>query len=224
MRITRQFIVQFFRECCTFENVHVWAKLYGKIFNERALCCRMQKIMRREKGDLRSQLNHPAMLCSDIKFDSSVYQGQQQALFNENGVYFGATVIGAQQFSTVRLEKYTIATKAAEISKRGFANMFESVCKSWVLRSRMDRFLGKNCTISGSDLLLQYNVLKTVGRAAHICTQKKVFCAGYNKKPKKRKKVHLCDNGNDEPSMICGTGTWVKSPSIDLGVVIPRNG
>ena len=85
-----------------------------KIFNERALCCRMQKIMGGEKGHLRSQLNHPAMLCSDIKFDSSVYQGQQQALFNEKRCLFwcygdqGATIL------MVRPEKYTIATKAAK--------------------------------------------------------------------------------------------------------------
>ena len=51
----------------------------------------------------------------------------------------------------------------------------------------MDRFLEKNCTISSSDLLLQYNVLKTAGRAAHICAQKKMFCAGYNKKPREAK-------------------------------------
>ena len=28
VRITRQFIVQFFRECGSFENVHVWAKVW----------------------------------------------------------------------------------------------------------------------------------------------------------------------------------------------------
>ena len=114
----------------------------------------MQKIKRREKGDLRSQLNHPAMLCSDIKFDSSVYQGQQQAFFNEKRCLFwcygdqGATVLDG---STGKIYD---SNESCEISKRGFANMFESVCKSWVLRSRMDRFLGKNCTISSSDLLL----------------------------------------------------------------------
>ena len=162
----------------------------------------------------------PAMLCSDIKFDSSVYQGQQQALFNEKRCLFWCY---GDQGPTILDGLTGKIYDSCEISKRGFANMFESVCKSWVLRSRMDRFLGKNCTISSSDLLLQYNVLKTVGRAGHICTQKKAFCAGYNKKPKKkRKEVHPCDNSNDEPSMICGTGTWVKSPSINLGVIIPR--
>lgn len=201
---------------CTF------GRKYGKVFNERALCCRMQKIMGGEKGPLRSQLNHPAMLCSDIKFDSSVYQGQQQAFFNEKRCLFwcygdqGATVLDG---STGKIYD---SNESCAISKRGFANMFESVCKAWVLRSRIDRFLEKNCTISSGDLLLQYNVLKTAGRAGHICAQKQMFCAGYNKKPKKRKKVHPCDSGIDELSMICGTGTWVKSPSIDLGVVIPR--
>ena len=202
---------------CTF------GRKFGKVFNERALCCRMQKVKGGEKGRSNLQLNHPAMLCSDLKFDSSVYHGQQQAFFSEKRCLFWSYGDAEPTILDGSTGKVYDSNESCKISKRGFANMFESVCKSWVLRSRKGGFLEEGCTIPSSDLLLQYNVLKTMGRGGHVCARKKMFWDGYNKKPKKRKTTYSCDNGTDETSIIYGTGTWVNSPSVDLSVTIPRD-
>ena len=57
---------------------------------------------------------------------------------------------------------------------------------------------------------------------AYLRSKEDILCGIQQEAKEAKESTYSCDSGNDELSMIFGTGTWVKSPSIDLGVVIPK--
>ena len=205
-------------------NTCTFGRKFGKPFNERALCCRLQNIDFVNKTNNRYTLNHPPMLCTSIKFDNTVYSdtSKQQATFEEtNCLYWcyndpyptvlngstGTLIHHGQKNSNDDNNPDRNECYYSNISKRGLAHMFETVSKKWILSTNYNECNGD------INVAYEYNSLKKVGRAHyhHIC--KKLFYNGYNKKVKAVK--------GDDNSIRRGTGTWVNSPNVKLKVVVP---
>ena len=222
-------------------NTCTFGRKFGKPFNERALCCRMQTInftcnvtnsnnAADDDKNNKYRMNHPPMLCTNVKFDDTIYyEANSKATFQEtNCLYwcyndqYPSILNGETGLALLETDSKGIC----RISKCGFANLFHIISKMWILKDDMND-KNKNC-IEYYD----YNLLKQVGKAKHHYVCKQIFSNGYNKKLKSKRKHNKNDTTGtkkdtttdeiEKKPIINGTGKWIKSPNVKLNIAVPK--